>query len=141
MYILYYLSIPFRIVLCVIAITFFITSIFKIENLKWRRQVSVRTQSITILLGRIFCVIVVLFLVWTSIPILKDSYRLVTRQYIVIEGYVQNLSHKSKDFNEYVELNGVEISFLFDSQLEIGKKYRIHYLPNTQIGINSIDIN
>ncbi|WP_156826012.1 hypothetical protein [Paenibacillus terrigena] len=137
---MYYLSMPLTIVLYVFVITFFITSIFKIENLKWRREVSVRTQSITILLGRFFCVIVVLFLVWTSIPFLKDSFRLVTGQYIVVEGYVQDLNHKSKDLNEYVVLSGVKISFLFDSQLEIGKKYRIKYLPNTQTGINSIEI-
>lgn len=58
----------------------------------------------------------------------------------VIEGYVQDKDHKSKDLNEYVMVKGMTISFLLNSELEIGKKYRISYLPNTLTGISKVEI-
>lgn len=37
-------------------------------------------------------------------------------------------------------MNGITISFLFDSNLEIGNKYRIKFLPHTQMGIHIMEI-
>lgn len=135
-----YLSVPLTTILYVCTIVFFIVSIFKIENLKWRKPVSHRTQSITIVLSRIFCIVIALFLSFASVDYLKDNYWLITGKYLVIEDYVQEIDHKSKDLREYVELNGITISFLFDSNLEIGSKYRIKFLPHTQTGIHSMEI-
>jgi hypothetical protein len=135
-----YLSVPLTTILFVSTIAFFIVSIFKIENLKWRKPVSNKTQTITIVLGRTFCIVIALFLSFASVDYWKDNYWLITGRYLVVEDYVQAIDHKSKDLREYVELNGITISFLFDSNLEIGSKYRIKFLPHTQTGIHSMEI-
>ncbi|MCU6713253.1 hypothetical protein M6D81_31600 [Paenibacillus sp. J5C_2022] len=135
-----YLSVPLTTLLLVCTIVFFIVSIFKIENLKWRKPVSGRTQSITVAVGRIFCILIAVFISFASVDYWKDNYWLISGRYLVIEDYVQEIDHKSKDLREYVEFNGITISFLFDSNLEVGRKYRIEFLPNTQTGIKSIEI-
>lgn len=135
-----YLSVPLVTILFMCTIAFFIVSIFKIENLKWRKPVSNRTQLITIVLGRLFCIVIALFLSVASKDYWKDNYWLLKGKYLVVEDYVRDLDYKSKDLRVYVELNGITISFLIDSNLEIGSKYRIKFLPHTRTGIHSEEI-
>lgn len=94
---MHYLSVPLTTALYVCTIVFFIVSIFRIENLKWRKPVSNRTQSITIILGRLFCLAIVLFLSFASIDYWEDNYWLITGKYLIAEGYVEELNYKSKD--------------------------------------------
>jgi hypothetical protein len=135
-----YLSVPLTTIVYTGAIIFFLVSIFKIENLKWRRPVSDRTQLITIFLSRIFCITFALFISFASIDYWKDNYWLITGKYLVVEDYVQGIDLPSKDLREYVELNGITITFLFNSNLEIGSKYRIKFLPHTRTGIYGMEI-
>jgi hypothetical protein len=82
-----------------------------------------------------FAAAIVFLMVWMSIPYIEDIPILLTGNYNYIEGTPQKIWHKSKDFTEYVQINGLKIEFPFTSTMKEGNYYRIKYLPNSRSGL------
>ncbi|ULO08544.1 hypothetical protein H1230_06985 [Paenibacillus sp. 19GGS1-52] len=136
MNILFLLSAPMHTILYLFIIIVCIRSIFRIDLLRWTNpRISARVQIISVFIGRVLCLTATGIFIWISIPYWKDDFLLITKKYIVTESYPLAKYNESKDLNEYVVFNTRTLTFLFDSEMDIGKKYEIKYLPNTNIGI------
>lgn len=65
-----------------------------------------------------------------------DIPKFVKGNFYYVEGYVRNIKTEKKDFHEYVTIDGNMVSFFFSSGVELGKEYKIGYLPNSKRAIS-----
>jgi hypothetical protein len=83
----------------------------------------------------LFAIAFVFLMIDVSLPYIEDIPNLLTGNYNYVEGTPQKIWHRSKEFNEYVQVNGSSIEFPISSTMKMGKYYRISYLPNSGFGI------
>lgn len=118
-----------------------VRAIFDVNVLRWRKpNVSEAIQRISTWLGRLVCIIFAGYLIWASIPYLKDNYALITSNYVETEGYIVDNYRRYKSLNDNIVINGMEIKFLLGEKVENNTKYRVKYLPNTSTGIYLKDL-
>ncbi|SFE49820.1 hypothetical protein SAMN05216378_3331 [Paenibacillus catalpae] len=140
---IYWITVPVYTLLLTFILLFAILVVFKNlmkkESYKWiNERFSEKTQKAIIFFGRVICLGFIVLIFSYSIPYWKDSSLLITGHCSYDEGSPTNFYHKSKDLNDYVELNGNHgklISFLFTARMTPGVKYKVKYLPNTNTGI------
>jgi len=139
--ILYYISIPLYLIFVMIVFLFLVITIFREDKLRWKNpKLSEKTQAIVIGISRLICVGMSVLIILYSVPYFKDTFLLIKRDISEIEGTVIRIDHKYKRTIEEVYLNGESINFFIDSKTEVGKSYRISYLPNTRTGIEISEI-
>jgi hypothetical protein len=88
----------------------------------------------------VFAAAMVLLMVFISEGYIMDIPNLLTGKYRYVEGTPQKIWHKSKTFDEYVQINGVKIEFPFSSTLAMGKYYQVKYLPHSGYGLDAKEI-
>lgn len=87
-------------------------------------------------LGRsIWFIVVMGITICFLLPYFLDTPKLIKGDLYYITGYVNSVKTEKKDFNEYIYIEGKRLKFFFSSGVEVGKRYKIGYLPNTSRAI------
>lgn len=74
-------------------------------------------------------------------PYILDLPKLIKGEFEYVTGYPYEVNKYQKSLYESYSINGKRINFLFISDIEEYKHYKIGYLPNTSRGIKLIDFN
>ncbi|SHI07317.1 hypothetical protein [Clostridium grantii] len=106
-------------------------------------NIEIRTKSSDIIERILAVAIAIVFLIYLTLPYIKDIPLLITGNFQQTIGIPENIESEDKTLFEYVHINGKEIEYLFTSKLDTHNLYRIKYLPNTKRAIftKCIDIN
>lgn len=81
-----------------------------------------------------------LYLFWGAIPYWEDTMSLLMKDIRYIEGFPSNIYYQKKDFNRYVVINDETYTFGISPKVEMGKWYKIAYLPHTRTAINFAEV-
>lgn len=88
------------------------------------------------LLGRsIWFIVVMGVTIYFLKPYFLDFPKLIKGDFYYVTGYVDNVKTEKKDFQQYIYIEGKKLKFFFSSGVEVGKRYKIGYLPNTSRAI------
>lgn len=82
----------------------------------------------------------IFIIIFVVLPYILDSAKLITGNYKYVNGYVSNITRKTRNPHEYICIDGKEIDFFFTANVEKHNRYKIAYLPYTSRGMGGVKI-
>ncbi|MCR3759711.1 hypothetical protein KYB31_12050 [Clostridium felsineum] len=108
---------------------------YRIKTRSRKKRYAIKISVTTLMLILIISSSIIL------IPMTKDIPVLISGNFAVEKGYIDEIKKDSKGYFETVYINGVGVTFSLESNMNTYTEYSIEYLPNSQEGITAKEVN